>query len=370
MHMWSEKGSNYMKYIEITADTKQKYLDTLTNNLIAEGYDVMDIRDPENARLMSQDLKYTEYWDQADLERQLSQTPGVTIYFADDEEGRVQSEKLLEILHQWNDGKESAGEETAGVSPGAADLQNHLEISKTISDDAQWKDKWKTGLKPVTIARGITITPTWIDYKPDENEQVIRIDPGMAFGTGTHETTRLCGRLLARYIRNRDRNITAEESQRVTPEEIPDQAGTTGDLKVMDVGCGTGILAIIAWCLGAHDVLGIDIDRDAVEAARENVQANCSSAERARRQIRIEEGDLARNVDYKADIIVANLLLPLVQMLTPDAAVHLRPGGIYIVSGLLVSQEKEGTDALEASGFRVIAVEELGQWCAIAATRD
>ena len=181
------------------------------------------------------------------------------------------------------------------------------------------------------------VCPSWEEYEPASDEEVvISIDPGMAFGTGTHETTALTTLLMEKYLK---------------PGE-----------KVLDVGCGSGILSIIAARLGASRVLGIDIDDEAVTASEENGERN-GVMDIARFQI----GDLTEGVDFQADVVVANLLTHLVLRLSPDIPKHMLPGGRYVTSGILVEQEASVVQALEELGFTVLETAEKGDWCCIAA---
>ena len=157
----------------------------------------------------------------------------------------------------------------------------------------------------------------------------------MAFGTGTHETTYLTIELMERYVKANSR--------------------------VLDVGTGTGILAIIARKMGAAEILGIDIDEEAVKVARGNVAIN--SAE----DIDIVKGDLTEGVDFSADVIVANLLTNLVIRFTPDARKHLIDGGIFISSGILSEHRDRVIKNLEDKHFQVLEIIHAGEWCAIAA---
>ena len=141
----------------------------------------------------------------------------------------------------------------------------------------------------------------------------------MAFGTGTHETTSLCLRLMAKYMQPKD--------------------------KVLDVGCGSGILSIAGALLGASQVLGVEIDPVAVDVARENISLN-GAAEVAKAQY----GDLTEGIDFKADVIVANLMADLVIMLSADVAKHLLPGGRYISSGILIEKRDQVAQAIKDSG--------------------
>ena len=181
------------------------------------------------------------------------------------------------------------------------------------------------------------VKPTWEEYAPEEKDLVIESDPGMAFGTGTHETTSMCIKLMEKYVK-------------------------PGDM-VLDVGCGSGILSVAASLLGAGNTLAVDIDPEAVKVASENVVLNgCSD------RVAVMEGNLVEGIDFKAHVVAANLMADLVMMLSSHVALHLLPGGIYISSGILTEKEKIVSDAIVKCGFRIIEVIHDGMWCAIAAT--
>jgi ribosomal protein L11 methyltransferase len=131
---------------------------------------------------------------------------------------------------------------------------------------------------------------------------------------------------------------------------------------VLDVGCGSGILAIASALLGAKDVLAVDIDPVAVDVSKENVELNQLSS-----KIRVKEGDLTKGLSEKADIVVANLMADLVMLLSRDAAAHLRGKSIYISSGILIEKQEEVASAIEECGFHILDIMEEGEWCAIAA---
>ena len=201
-------------------------------------------------------------------------------------------------------------------------------------DDTDWKDNWKAYFKPARITERITVKPTWETYERQaDNELIIEIDPGMAFGTGTHETTSCCLRLLEKYIKPGD--------------------------AVLDVGAGSGILSIAAHLLGAGEVLGVDIDPEAVRVGRENVDRNGLAD-----AIDIVQGDLTKGVDFCADLAVANLMADLVKLLSKDVSKHIKPGGIYISSGILAELADEVAAAIQARDFEILFD---GEWGAIAA---
>jgi ribosomal protein L11 methyltransferase len=169
------------------------------------------------------------------------------------------------------------------------------------------------------------------------------MDPGMAFGSGLHETTSMCIRAL---------------------EECLKKLSNDDGIRVLDVGTGTGILAIAAVKLGAAEALGIDIDTDAVRVAEENIAHNGLSD-----KIIAQYGDLTEGVSYNADIIVANLMADLVIRLSPAAAEHLRDGGWYITSGILDIREESVREEIQKAGFTIEQVLHDGEWCAVIARK-
>ncbi|HZK02539.1 MAG TPA: 50S ribosomal protein L11 methyltransferase, partial [Anaerovoracaceae bacterium] len=191
--------------------------------------------------------------------------------------------------------------------------------------------------KPTRITDRITVLPSWETYKASDDEIIIEIDPGMAFGTGTHPTTTLCLKLLEQFI-------------------------VEGESTVLDIGCGSGILTIAASKLGAKEVTGVEIDPTAVRVAEKNIEKNDVKG-----QIRIVEGDLTKGLDYTADIIVANLMAELIMKLGMHVPDHLRQNGIFISSGILLEKKEEVITSLKSRGFQILCSPEDEEWCAIAA---
>ena len=212
-----------------------------------------------------------------------------------------------------------------------------LEVESSLVSDEDWKDLWKQYFKPSRITDHIVVKPSWENYEQEESDRIIEIDPGMAFGTGTHPTTKMCIRQLERYIEN--------------PQDT-----------VLDLGCGSGILSMAAALCGSSRVRGVDIDPDAVTASVENVKKN-----HLENEIEILQGDVTEGLGFQADIIVANLIADLIIRLTGDIARHLTGKKIFISSGILSEKKETVTDALEKSGFAVLEILEEEGWCAIAA---
>jgi ribosomal protein L11 methyltransferase len=211
-----------------------------------------------------------------------------------------------------------------------------LNVEDKIVDEAAWENKWKEYFKPSKVTERIVIKPTWEEYQHKKGELVIEIDPGMAFGTGTHPTTAMCMKFMERCA---------------------------GQFKtVLDVGCGSGVLSIAAALLGAEDVLGLDIDPKAITVARENVELNglCE-------KIRIDYGDLSKGTDFKADLIAANLMADLVVLLAEGIQKNLPPGGLFISSGILIEKQQEVKAGIKNAGFEIVDIMEEEEWCAILA---
>ena len=210
-----------------------------------------------------------------------------------------------------------------------------LEILQQTFAEEDWAENWKKSFKPLRLGKHMRIKPGWCDCAVEPGDKVIEIDPGMAFGTGTHETTGMCVELVEKYV----------------------QPGTTA----IDVGTGTGILAIAAAHMGAKDVLAIDIDRVAVRVAAENVRINGFEG-----VIRCVAGDLLENVDEQADVVIANIIADVIILMAQPVRTHIADGGKFICSGISSERKQDVLDALNAAGYTVLDVLERGGWCAIA----
>jgi ribosomal protein L11 methyltransferase len=214
----------------------------------------------------------------------------------------------------------------------AFDLRPMSALSVTTTDDAAWATAWRDGYEPIRIGR-LTIVPSWLDV-PAGADLVIRLDPGMAFGTGLHPTTRACLGLL----------------QTVEPMPTP----------VLDVGCGSGILGVAALQLGVGRVVGYDTDVLAVEATRQNAAAN-GVAER----FEIHHGTLPEGPAETFPLVLANLVAAVLIDLAPRLAAHTRPGGSLIASGIIDSRSDEVESALARSGLESREWISEGDWVTV-----
>ena len=207
-------------------------------------------------------------------------------------------------------------------------------VSLSNVNESDWANEWKKYYKPTKVGKKIVVKPSWEEYEKQEGDLIIELDPGMAFGTGTHETTSMCIRELENYV---------------------DETKT-----VFDIGCGSGILAIAAAQLGAKEVVAGDLDEVAVKVSKENCEINNVSD-----KVVVKHGSLFEVVDSKADVIVANIIADIIKILAKDVSKFLKDDGVFISSGIILAKIDEVCQALEENGFEIVKVERLGEWSAI-----
>lgn len=320
-----------MRYIQIKLHASRQGIEAAMPIFLESGADGVSVDDPADVSEIME-KKHSYDWDFIDesLTRHPDREPVMTAWFDDTEENRQTVQDIKIALM-----KLKAEEQYQTFGPDADFGRLYVE-TETV-DDEDWKDNWKEFFKPAKVTDRIVVKPTWEEYDAKAGELVLEIDPGTAFGTGTHETTSLCMKLLEKYPSDR----------------------------VIDVGCGSGILSVAAALLGCRYVLGTEIDPLAVETARENVELNGVSG-----NVKVLEADLLQGINYKADMIVANLMHDLVIRLAPDAFAHLDAGGLFISSGILLEKRDRVREAVEAAGFEILEIPEDGEWCAIAARRN
>jgi len=319
-----------MKYIEVKIFTSKQGIEPLSSVIMSLGMTDFVIEDPtEIVALLDKKNRYD--WDYID-EKVLAAADmeaSITLYLEDSDEGRKMLQKINAEVTELKR-REIDGVFGQGVSFG------RLYVDDRKTDDKTWLNNWKGYFKPVKVTDHIIIKPTWEEYQSREGELVIEIDPGMAFGTGKHPTTSLCLKFMERCA---------------------------GEFKrVLDVGCGSGVLSIAAALLGAENVLGVESDETAISIAKENVGLNGLSD-----KIRIVCGDLVKGIDFKADLVTANLMADLVILLAEDVCKNLTPGGLFISSGVLLEKQDEVKAGIKNAGFEILDIMEDNEWCAILA---
>ncbi|MGN0333414.1 MAG: 50S ribosomal protein L11 methyltransferase [Lachnospiraceae bacterium] len=220
-------------------------------------------------------------------------------------------------------------------------------IEESETEDVDWVNNWKQYFHQFYID-DILVIPSWEKVKEeDKGKMVIHIDPGTAFGTGMHETTQLCIRALKKYV--------------------------TEDSVVLDVGCGSGILGMLALKFGAKYSVGTDLDPCAITATHENMEENGLSKDQYEIMIGniIDDKEIQDSVGYeKYDIVLANILADVLVPLTPVIVHQMKPGAIYITSGIIDNKEKTVTDAVKAAGLEVLEVNYQGEWVSVVARKN
>lgn len=220
-------------------------------------------------------------------------------------------------------------------------------IEESQTEDVDWVNNWKQYFHQFCVD-DILIIPSWEDVQPeDEDKMVIHIDPGTAFGTGMHETTQLCIRQIRKYV--------------------------TEDTKILDVGCGSGILGMLALKFGAAYSVGTDLDPCAIDATHENMQANGISKDRYEVMIGniIDDPAVQEKAGYECyDIVAANILADVLVELTPVIVSQLKKGGIYITSGIIDDKEQTVTEAVRKAGLEVLDVTYQGEWVCVTARKN
>ena len=210
-----------------------------------------------------------------------------------------------------------------------------LSVTSETNEGEDWSESWKQNFTAFRLGNHMVVKPSWADADEKEGDKIIKIDPGMAFGTGTHETTGLCVQLIEQYVKP--------------------------GMRVIDVGTGTGILAIAARHMGAVNLLATDIDPVAVRVAAENIRINGMED-----HIRSMQGDLLECVDETCDVMIANIIADVIVMLCAPVRKHIVDGGMFICSGIAQDREDEVVAALKSAGYADLDIRAAGEWRAIA----
>lgn len=302
-----------MEYIEISAKVIHLAVDVVAQVMMDMGAKGTVIDDPE---LINHLRKYGG-WQLTDIPEQMNmEVVTVTAYYPNDE---YWARRLADIKQQLDLIEQRIGKFLFG----------NLLFRQVQEED--WANEWKQYFHVTHVGKSIVIKPSWEDYVAAKGEYVIEIDPGMAFGTGTHHTTNMCMERLEAIL----------------------QPGST----VFDVGTGSGILAIAAILLGAGRVKAVDIDPVAVKVAKENVAVNHLD-----NKIEVSEGDLLHGTEGKADLIIANIIADIIVLLLPDIPQKLNAGGVFLASGIIEERVEDVERVAQKVGLKLTACDHRGGW--------
>lgn len=311
-----------MKYTKISLKTSTEAVDLVSNLFNELGLEGIQIED--NIPLSEEDKKAMYI----DILPELPEDDGTAIVSSYFEPGTFDVEDLVQKIQSGLE------EISVFIDIGEGTIQ----IGNT--DDKDWINNWKEFFKPFRVADDIVIKPTWEELTlVNDDDIVIEIDPGTAFGTGSHETTKLCIEGLRKYI--------------------------TPTTELLDVGCGSGILSIIGLKLGARHAVGTDIDPNALTATMENVEVNHIKKE----QFTVIKGNIIEDTimqekigKNKYDVVVANILADVIIPLSGMIRQHMKEDGVFISSGIIDMKKEEVKKALLANGFQIIETIEMGDW--------
>lgn len=253
------------------------------------------------------------------------------------DEDLLQKDRSKALVHIYISPEESPAEAVAFLRERytAEGIENEICLDSCVEED--WINNWKQYFKPIPVGQKLLIRPTWEEVQDSGGRTVLDLDPGLAFGTGTHETTRLCMELLEQYVRP--------------------------GMNVLDVGCGSGILSVAALLLGADKAVGVDIDELAVKTAVENAEIN-----HVENRFTGICGNLTDQVTGTYDIVVANIVADVIIMLTKDVEQFMKPDTVYLMSGIIDTREQDVLAAVEQH-FTIIDRKEEKGWVALSAKR-
>jgi len=307
-------------WTEISIKTSQEGADIAAQAFYEVGITGLVIEDPDE---LSQLSKEEFFWDYID-ESMVGTSDGTVVIKAYLSSDSSLGEKLSLIKDKinWLKNKD------LGVDLGSLDI----ELTSVREED--WSNTWKKYYKPMKVSDRIVIKPSWETYNKKKGQVILTLDPGMAFGTGTHETTMLCMQAIDQYIR-------------------PDHS-------LIDIGCGTGVLSIGALLLGAKAATAIDLDGNAVEIARKNAQIN-----KVLDRMTLVHGNLLDEIEGSYDIVVANIIADVIIELSQYVTNYIKAGGLFISSGIIHERLDEVIEQIESVGLIIEKVAKMGEWAMV-----
>ena len=315
-----------MDWIKVSIITTNKGIDPVSSVLNDLGYDGLEIADKDDFKeFLENNRKYWDYVDE-ELERLKEADTKITVYLDGGNDGLSELEKIEKSIKLLKE----------------ADINNSFGSLKIITEnvrDEDWSENWKQYFKPLEIGDKILIQPEWQPLESETDRIVFKVNPGMTFGTGSHDSTRFC-------IEEIEKNI---------------HEGDT----VLDLGCGSGILSVIALLLGASDACAVDIDENSETVAYSNLEMNGLDQNNYHVYIGdiIEDSGLRdRFAEY--DIVVANIVADVIIALSPYVRRFMKKDGIFICSGIINERAEEVKSALEKAGLKIVEAKQSDEWTA------
>ena len=317
-----------MKWNKFRIKTTTEAEDIVCSSLMDLGIQGVEVEDKIPLTQREKEQMFVDILPEIDVDDGVAY---ISFYLEEDED----KEKMLQAV------REELKEIGTYVNVGS------MEIEESQTEDVDWVNNWKQYFHQFTID-DVLIIPSWEDVQPeDEDKMIIHIDPGTAFGTGMHETTQLCIRQIKKYV--------------------------TEDTEILDVGCGSGILGMLALKFGAKHSTGTDLDPCAIDATHENMEVNGISRDQYRVMIGniIDDKEVQDQVGYDHyDIVAANILADVLVPLTPVILNHLKTGGIYITSGIIEEKEETVVEAVKSAGLEVLEVNHQDEWVSVTARKN
>ncbi len=319
-----------MQWLEVKITTTAEGIEPLTGALYDMGISGIIISDKDDfAEFLENNRKYWDYVDE-ELEKLKETASSITFYLNSNAQG---AESLISVKNKLAEMKKADKNHTYG----------DLEVTVENVKDEDWSENWKKYFHPLPLGEKVLIVPQWEQgsvLKP-ENRIIFTINPGMSFGTGSHESTQMC------------------------IEEI--EKAVKGGERVLDLGCGSGILSVIALLLGAESAVAVDIDEQAVEVAFSNLKLNNLPNSRMKGYAGdiTSDTELRENIGTGYEIVVANIVSDVIIALAPHIRRFMKEGGIFICSGIINERQEEVKNALANAGMIVASVRTRNEWSAI-----
>ena len=318
-----------MDWIKVTIYTSAEGIEGVTGRLYQLGITGLEIEDEQDfLEFLENNKQYWDYVDE-DLMKQKHTETKVSCYVSNDMNG---NELLIAIRDSMKEMKDLDDDDSYG--------RLKVEIENTSTED--WANNWKKYFHPMEVGEKILIKPEWEELTEPTDRLVFNINPGMSFGTGSHYTTQLCIEALKKYIKP--------------------------GIKMLDLGCGSGILSILSLMLGAKEAVAVDIDPNAVDTAYENAQMNNIGRE----HYKVLSGNVVTDKEIqdiisqdKYEVVAANIVADVIIGLAPKAREYMKEGGVFITSGIIEGRQDEVKEALEENGFEIVDIRNRKDWYSI-----